>query len=219
MRRQAVLHGRAKLERLVEQHGIDAVEGWLRLVEQHGIDAVEGWLADIKAKRPTRRKRGRPPGAKYDDTRLLREAAENWRQAGRGTVWRSLLDVVGGESAARRLLHRLDKWNADGCAERGIADLYAALCRRRDERAAAKFVATVAMRVTGGSLAVGRFIPTQEARELTAPFIDEIANGLGRGEEVRLGFGVFYPTPNGGVGFRPASKLKAAAARGLRASS
>jgi hypothetical protein len=203
MRRQAVLHGRAKQE---------------RLVEQHGIDRVEGWLADIKAKRPTRRKRGRPPGAKYDDTRLLREAAENWRQAGRGTVWPSLLDVGGGESAARRLLHRLDEWNDDGCAERGIADLYAGLCRCRDERAAAKFVAKVAMSVMGELAMVG-FITTQGAHELTAPFIDEIADGLRHGEEVRLGFGVFYPTPNGGVGFRPASKLKAAAARRLRACS
>lgn len=172
------------------------------LVEEFGLEAVQEALRDIEANPRTRRKRGRPLGAKYDDTRLLQAAAAHWRHTGCGVVWPSLVDVGGGESAAYRLLRRLDEWNADGCAERGIADLYAALCRCRDARAAAKFQARVVTAVQWEAVRAGRLVTPQEAHGLTAPFIGEIAHGLGRHEEVRLGFGVFYPTANGGVGFR-----------------
>jgi hypothetical protein len=111
-----------------------------RLIKQHGYDTVAARLGEIAAAPPRLvRRRGRPRRPYYDDTALVQAAAARWRRAGGrrsgGDVWPFLHEVAGGDSAARRLLRRLDEWGADGCQERGIGDFNAALWRARLKRA------------------------------------------------------------------------------------
>src|SRR5215831_17109881 len=112
MRRQTAPLGRATFDRLVQQFGPETVAEWLR---------------ESETAAPSKRGRGRPPGAKYDDTVMAQAAAALWRQAGRRRrIWPELLKAGGSESVARRLLYRLAEWGEEGCAERGIADFYTA---------------------------------------------------------------------------------------------
>ena len=178
-----------------------------RLVKQHGVEAVALWLRDIETA-PVKRRRGRPKGKSYyDDTPLLQAAAARWRSAGGrcgGGIWPFLREFAGSDSSTRRLLRRLDEWGAKGCAERDIADFHAALCSARDERALAEFEGKVAAKAGG---------TRRQAHEWLAAMQRVIIDAIGRGETVQSrGWGTWYPA-HGTVGFRPGSKLKAAAAR------
>jgi nucleoid DNA-binding protein len=189
MRREAGPLGRAGLGRLVKEYGYETVAEWLREMA------------------PAKRKRGRPPGPKSDDTRLAQAAAVRWRQAGRpNKVWRALLEAGGSDSVAVRLLYRLDEWGAEGCAERHIADFRAALEAARNKRFTDKMARQIAARLEG--------VTPGRVRQMLAAKDRVIDEALDRGERVCLrGFGTYYVGPDGHKRFRPGKALRATGAR------
>jgi hypothetical protein len=163
-----------------------------RLVKQYDHETVAARLREITT---TPRPLGRPPGPHYDDTRLAQTAAAQWRQAGRrAAVWRALLEAGGSESVARRVLYRLDEWGAEGCAERHIADFYAALEAARVKRSTDKFVALLLAR----QIANGKQVTAQEIHHWLAHILKGIHQVLDSGDRVCFrGFGTFEVGPDG----------------------
>jgi Bacterial DNA-binding protein len=165
------------------------------LVEKHGAASVQQSVRRaIKAAPPLKRRRGRPPGPQYDDTRSEQAAAALWRQAGRPPrVWRELVQAGGSEAVARRLLYRLAEWGEEGCRERHIADFYDALCTASARRNFHKLAQEVAKEAEG---------TTPEARRVITFIFEMIARELAQYDHVRVpGFGSFYAGSEGWIEF------------------
>ena len=93
------------------------------------------------------------------------------------------------------------EWGADGCAERHIADFYAALEAARDKRFTDKLAREIARRE-------GR--TAREVRLILAVRDKLIDEALNRGERVCVrGFGTYYVGLDGKKKFRPGSALRA----------
>jgi hypothetical protein len=92
--------GRARLYPARPQAAAAGRDQLERLVAEHGFEAVAGWLRHIEAARRVKRPRGRPPGPSRDDSPLLMAAASVWRRSGGGAVWAALTEIGRTQPAA-----------------------------------------------------------------------------------------------------------------------